>query len=141
MMYEYADILEAARAIRPHLSELVGTEAAAIDQQLTALIARAEAGEAIDQTTWAIMELLRERDATRERFQQLLTGELSPLESFGLKGGFAQLAGSQSVVHANRFVCEVAGCSEVWHRPKAGIAPPSCSKHQKPLVPAPRQTP
>jgi hypothetical protein len=62
-VYSTEDILEAARSIRPHLSELLDAELAiTIDQKLTELLAQAEAGQPVENL---ILELLAAHDSTR----------------------------------------------------------------------------
>jgi hypothetical protein len=132
-MYNSEDVLEAARVIQPYLPDLLGAEAATVDQALAALLAKAAAGEAVDNP---ILELLAERDATREWAQEFLIDKMPP----PVTRSYDPLAGSQSVINANTFVCEVPDCPRIWHRPKAGIAPPLCPEHKIPLVPAQSQT-
>lgn len=132
-MYTPGDVLEAARVIQPYLPDLLGAEAATVDRALTALLAKAAAGEAVDHP---ILALLAERDATREWANQFLIDKMPP----PVTRSYDPLAGSQSVIDANTFVCTVSACPRIWHRPKAGIAPPVCPEHKIPLVPAQSQT-
>jgi hypothetical protein len=132
-MYTSEDVLEAARIIQPYLPDLLGAEAEAVDQALAALLAKAAAGEAVENP---ILELLAEHDPTREWAQQFLIDKMPP----PVMRSYDPLAGSQSVINANTFVCEVPNCPRIWHRPKAGIAPPVCPEHKIPLVPAQSQT-
>ncbi|RKZ43128.1 MAG: hypothetical protein DRR16_28285 [Candidatus Parabeggiatoa sp. nov. 3] len=44
-MYKIEDVLDASYAILPHLTELLGSQAKEVEQQLNDLIGRAEAGE------------------------------------------------------------------------------------------------
>jgi hypothetical protein len=132
-MYNAQDILEAARVIQPYLPDLLGAEAEAVDRALTTLLVKAAAGEAVENP---ILELLAERDATRQWAQQFLIDKTPP----PVMRSYDPLAGSQSVINANTFVCTVPACPRIWHRPKAGIAPPLCPEHKIPLVPAQSQT-
>lgn len=132
-MYNSEDVLEAARVIQPYLPDLLGAEAAIVDQALAALLAKAAAGEAVDNP---ILELLAERDATREWAQKFLIDKMPP----PVMRTYDPLAGSPSVINANTFVCPAPGCPRIWHRPKAGIAPPVCPEHKISLVPAHSQT-
>ncbi len=68
-MYEAQDVLEAARAIRPHLSELVPPDAEDVDNRLGRLIQRAEGGQDVK---LEILELLSERETTRDWADKLL---------------------------------------------------------------------
>lgn len=132
-MYTAEDVLEAARLIQPYLPDLLGTEAEAVDRALAALLAKAATGEAVENP---ILELLAERDPTREWAQQFLIDKMPP----PVMRAYDPLADSQSVINANTFVCTVPACPRIWHRPKAGIAPPVCPEHKIPLVPAQSQT-
>ena len=132
-MYSPEDVLEAARVIRLYLPDLLGTEAKTVEHVLANLLAKAESGEITDNQ---ILELLAERDATREWTRQFLSDKVPP----PVMRSYDPLAGSQSVVDANTFVCEVPGCTRIWYRPKEGIEPPICQEHKKPLIPAQAQT-
>jgi hypothetical protein len=137
-MYTSEDVLEAARFIRPSLLDLLGAEAETVDRALAELLAKAESGEAVDNQ---ILELLAERDPTREWTRQFLIDKIPP----PVMRSYDPLEGSVSVIDANTFVCE--DCKQedpnnylVWHRPKQGIDPPLCKKHNKPFVPAQPKT-
>lgn len=132
-MYSSEDVLEAARVIRLYLPDLLGAEAETVDRALAELLARAESGEVVDNQ---ILELLADRDATREWTQQFLKDKVPP----PVMRNYDPLAGSVSRIDANTFVCPMAGCNTVWYRPRAGIEPPLCQNHKIPLVPAPSQT-
>lgn len=132
-MYTAEDILEAARVIQPYLPDLLGAEAATVDQALATLLDKAAAGESVENP---ILELLAKRDATRQWAQQFLRDKTPP----PVMRSYDPLAGSQSVINANTFVCEVPDCPRIWHRPKFGMAPPPCPEHAIPLVPAQSQS-
>jgi hypothetical protein len=127
-MYDSADILDAARSIRPYLSELSGiTDAEAIDQQLAELLAQANAEQSVDNQ---ILELLAKQDATREWALQFLKDKQQPeaLRSF------SPLPGQPSIVSAAKFVCPQGDFT--WYRPRVGVEPPLCPTHNLPLDPA-----
>lgn len=124
------DILETARTIGPYLPDLVGAEAETVQIALATYLAKAQAGEAVDND---ILELLAQRDATREWARQFLQDKVPP----PVTRSYDPLAGSVSVIAAATFVCPVEGCDYVWYRPRAGIAPPNCPIHNVTLVPAP----
>ncbi|MEA5467119.1 hypothetical protein [Leptothoe sp. PORK10 BA2] len=131
-MYTSKDVLETARVIRLYLPDLLGAEAETVDRALAELLTRAESGEAVDNP---ILELLAERDPTREWTSQCLNDKIPP----PVMRSYDSLAGSVSVIDANAFVCEVPGCSRIWYRPKVGIEPPLCQEHHILLVPAQSQ--
>jgi hypothetical protein len=132
-MYTPEDVLEAARVIQLYLPDLLEAKAEAVDRALGDLLTRAESGEAVDNQ---ILELLAERDPTREWTRQFLIDKMPP----PVMRSYDPLAGSVSVIDANTFVCEVPGCPRVWYRPKAGIEAPLCQEHKVPLVLAKSQT-
>ena len=132
-MYKSEDVLEAARVIQPYLPDLLGTEAATVDQALASKVAKVASGEV---GVNSILELLAERDTTREWTQKFLIDKMPP----PVMRNYDPLAGSQSIIDANTFICEVPDCPGIWHRPKAGIAPPLCPEHKISLVPAQSQT-
>ena len=132
-MYNSEDILEAANVIRLYLPDLLGTEAETADHTLADLKTKTAAGESVDNQ---ILELLADRDATREWTRQFLSDKIPP----PVMRSYNPLAGSPSVIDATTYVCPVPGCTMVWYRPKAGIEPPLCPEHNVPLVPAQTQT-
>jgi hypothetical protein len=127
-MYESADILDAARSIRPYLSQLLpAAEAEVIDQQLADLLAQANSGQPIDNL---ILELLAEQDSTREWLSGFLQDKQQPEH---LKS-WSPLPGQGSMVNAAKFVCPQGDYT--WYRPRVGIEPPVCPTHNVPLNPA-----
>ena len=127
-MYESADILEAARSIRPYLSELLpAPEAEALDQQLAHLLAQANTRQPIDNQ---ILELLAGQDSTREWLSGFLQDKQQP-ESLRT---FRPLPGHTSIVNAAKFVCPHGDYT--WYRPRVGMEPPLCPTHNLPLEPA-----
>lgn len=127
-MYEPADILDAARSIRPYLSELVGEPAATtLDQRLADLLTQPDADLPIDNR---ILELLAAQDATRD----WLAGFLQDKQQPDALRTWKPLPGNLSLVSAPKFVCPEG--DYVWHRPRVGVEPPLCPTHQIPLKPA-----
>jgi hypothetical protein len=124
------DILETARTIGPYLPDLVGAEAETVQVALATYLAKAQSGEAVDID---ILELLAQRDTTREWARQFLQDKVPP----PVTRSYDPLAGSVSFVDANTFVCPVNGCDYVWYRPKVGMTSPNCPIHNIALVPAP----
>ena len=127
-MYKSAEILEAARSIRPYLRELLPpSEAKAIDKELAKLLEKASTGESIKNQ---ILELLRNQDSTREWLLDFLQDKQKP---DNLRN-FSPLAGTISIVKADKFVCPEGDYT--WYRPRVGIEPPLCPTHNIPLEPA-----
>lgn len=127
-MYKPDHILEAARTIRPCLSQLVGAETAAtLDAQLADLLAQAQAGQSIDNR---ILELLADEDPTREWLSDFLQDQQQPEHL----RNFSPLPGHPSIVSAAKFICPQGDYT--WYRPRVGIEPPPCPTHHLPLEPA-----
>lgn len=127
-MYEPADVLEAARSIRPYLSALVGAEVAAVtDSQLAALLASANLDQAVANR---ILELLAEQDATREWLADFLQAQQEPERL----RTWSPLPGQGSIVNAAKFVCPQGDYT--WYRSRIGVEPPICPTHNLPLEPA-----
>lgn len=147
-MYTSESILEAARSIRPYLSELLPeAEAKAVDQQLSDLL---NTRQPIDKS---ILEVLTAKNTTREWLSKFLEdkkqnvtrgfsslpGHLSPVVTRNAKinlssasGDFSSLPGDPSLVSAAKFVCPQG--DYIWSRPRVGIEPPHCPTHNQPLV-------
>ncbi|XZF60814.1 MAG: hypothetical protein ACSI46_17155 [Gloeotrichia echinulata DVL01] len=148
-MSEPADILEAARSIRPYLSELLpAAEAEVIDQQLADLLAQANTTQRIDNL---ILELLAAQDVTREWIFRFLQDKQQP-EHLGTfhalpdprgmnalldSGNFSDLPGSPSIVNTTKFVCPEGDYT--WYRPRVGVKPPLCPTHHLRLKLAPEK--
>ncbi len=115
--------IETALAIRPHLSELLGTEAGEqMRQQLDQLLQQAQAGESVETPIW---DLLTDTRATRTwvtQFQQ--TNQKN----------FNSLPGSISEISARKFKCPL--CDYTWSRDRIGSPTPLCPTHNLPLDPA-----
>ncbi|BAY10865.1 hypothetical protein [Calothrix sp. NIES-2098] len=127
-MYDSADILEAARSIRPYLGELLpAAQAEIIDQRLANLLAQANTRQPIDNL---ILELLAAQDTTREWLSRFLQDKQQPEHM----RSFSPLPGQGSIVNAAKFVCPQG--DYIWYRPRVGIEPPLCPTHNLPLYPA-----
>jgi len=125
-MTDNLSILETALAIRPHLSELLGTEAGEqMGQQLDQLLQQYQAGESVETPIW---DLLTETRTTRgwvTQFQQTT------------QRGFNSLPGSISEIPAPIFKCPQ--CDYTWSRDRIGRPTPCCEVHTKvPLEPVPQ---
>jgi hypothetical protein len=121
------DILEAARAIRPHLPELVSNdEASELTARLDQLLDQAAAGEDVQVQ---VLILLGERAATREWARRLL--DVPPrLRHYQALPGHGQLAA------VPRYACP-DGCPRYWYRFSRADEVPLCEKHKVPLEPSP----
>jgi hypothetical protein len=125
-MYQPADILEAAKTIRPFLPELLEQNATEMDRQLALLIARCQADERQENQ---IAELLASQDATREWMAAFLDADSlrEATRGFNPLPGFAALG-------ASKYVCPEG--DYIWHHLDISDPIPLCPTHQLPLVPA-----
>lgn len=123
-MTDNLSILETALAIRPHLWQLLGTEAGEqVRQQLDQLLQQAQAGESVENLIW---ELLTDTRAARNwvtQFQQ----------SNATQRGFNSLPGNPSEISAREFKCPQ--CDYTWSRDRIGRPTPLCPIHNVPLEP------
>jgi hypothetical protein len=122
-MTDNLSILETALAIRPHLSELLGTEAGEqMRQQLDQLLQQAQSGESVENLIW---DLLTDTRATRTWVTQF---QPTPQK------GFNSLPGQSSKISAHKFKC--SSCDYTWSRDRIGRPTPLCPTHNLPLDPA-----
>jgi hypothetical protein len=126
-MYHPADLLEAARSIRPLLPTLIEAEANSLDQQLAELLNQATPEDMT--TAEAILTLLQSHPATQDWLAEFL--KISPMQ----KGvSYQTLPGSPALQPAPRYICPIAN-DYTWYL-EAGEEIPLCKTHLVPLVPA-----
>jgi hypothetical protein len=126
MSYSDEDILEGARAIRPHLKELLGEEAGRIDDELGKYLDLARKGQRVENL---IIEMLAEHDATRQWMDNFLASSRQPEAS----RSYSNLPGfPQSAPVMQRYAC--SDCGHIWFRRSAGEEIPVCPIHHKQLV-------
>lgn len=155
-MYDYDSkiVLEAARDIRPHLLQLLGTEAIAFDRALFNLLAEVEPGEAVDNQ---ILELLVKHHATREWIIEFLSHKVETGEAVderilefivnlpswvnNIPHIFKmnlRLDADITPISTIKYVCQEENCDYVWYRLKTGFKLPNeCQKnpnHQRSLI-------
>jgi hypothetical protein len=127
-------VLEAARAIRPYLKDLVDDPVAAgildrrIAEQLTGPADRAAAAtrlrallEGQEDTAWFLNRVLTDEPHYRPPYQQPT-----------YQRDMVALAGELSQVEADRYACPVG--DYVWYRPDIGTPVPECPDHHVPLT-------
>lgn len=130
-------ILEAARAIRPCLPDLVGAEAIEVDRRLAELLGRPDD----TQVAALILAELGIRPATRDWFTAF-TRRLVPPSADEILGdrektgnpplGGGPPPGAGEAVGGVRFACQEA--DYVWYRHTVGEEIPRCPTHDLPLV-------
>jgi hypothetical protein len=138
-----AGVLEAARAIRPYLTELVGPAAAdrldrhladlltgAPDEPNTIVTLRALLDEHKD-TRWFLTEALADAPQYRPPYQQ--PRYLRPRRGSPSPAGSSSLAGDPAFISAPRYSCPY-GDYVVWYEPEVDSPIPDCQTHHVPLT-------
>ena len=126
-----ADGLEAARAIRSYLVELLGDAdaAASTDERLAELLRAAQRGDPVAD---AVDAVLAERPATRNWAARFLEcgypPDLAEVRERSVPGG-----GPVTILSAPRFVCPQGDYS--WWQRLPGEEPPVCPSDGATLVP------
>jgi hypothetical protein len=129
-------VLEAAREIRPFLTDLVGSEAAGpLDDQLAELLGAAQAAQ---DTVAGLRALLRSDQATSAFLDDVLDDapEYRPTRwqrRAPTRGIFETLPGDLLPMHAGKYGCPT-GSDYTWYRPDVGVPVPDCPTHQVVLV-------
>lgn len=122
-------ILEAARAVRPYLSELVGPGAGELDGRIAALLNEGASGTAVPD---ALRQLL-DADAATRIFLEDVLGDAPdyrpPAVQFDIRRtGYQKPPGAMNpVLHLGKYVCP--GGDWVWYRLSATAAVPPCPTH------------
>lgn len=120
-------MLDAARAIRPHLPDLVGDEAEELDGQLQRLLARSETGETVKID---ILRVLSQQPATRRWANDLLK---VPQRDRSYEGP----PGKVQKISVPKYICP-KGDGTPWYRFSIGDQVPLCPNHHIALIEAPR---
>lgn len=122
---EEEDVVAALVAIRPHLTDLVGADAAtAFDGRIDRLLADGPVKR-------AGLELLSEHPATRKWAAEFLR---TPPQ---LRLFEPVLGTVQKAPRVPKYVCPEPGCTTVWYRFSISEPIPKCGKHNDvSLVPA-----
>ena len=113
------EVLEAARAIRPHLRSLIGDQADETDSEIARLLDQAEAGEAVK---LQVLQVLSRSEETRAWASQLL--RIPPGER-----GYEGLPGRSGPLRVPRYACRF-GDGEPWYRFSVADEVPVCPEHR-----------
>jgi hypothetical protein len=144
-LVEEQDVLEAARALRPRLPELVGEDAARVDAELERLLALADTGQPVK---LELLSLFAERDPTRRWAHERLEPS-SRLRGLDPPGGssYARLPGdpqlsaqplaAPALPARPRYACPTCGWGP-WRRFSAADQIPNCPDDGARLVETPR---
>jgi hypothetical protein len=123
-MTDNLSILEAAIAIRPHLSELIGVVSGEVmAQKLEALLQQAQAGEAVEDAIWTLLTDTKPTQTWVTQFQQ---ANPQP-ETFGQAKGLERLPIQMSDISIPKFKCPQ--CDYSWSRHSIGRLTPFCPTH------------
>jgi hypothetical protein len=135
-----AGVVEAARAIRPHLSRLLDNpdEAARLDNALSRLLNDGQ--QNAHETAHLVRELLAANEDTEWFMEQVLTD--TPLlrppyhqrrSSARQSDGVPSLGGDIGPVEADRYACPHHDYVD-WYRPDVGTPVPRCPTHDVSLI-------
>jgi hypothetical protein len=119
-------VLEAARAIRPYLDELLGDDAAPFDDQVAALLAAAHTGADV---TGPLQILLGSREATVEWVEEVLDDpqcrppDFQPTDT----RSYESPTGLVGLVIAGKYACPYGDF--VWYRPAVDVPVLPCRTH------------
>jgi hypothetical protein len=127
------DIVEAGRAIRPYLKELIPEDAEAVDQELAKYVDEPQTTGA--SSAKAILAILRKREPTRTWLAKMLATSESREFPTSVTRSFEPPPGRPDAVSARKYVCPQGDM--VWYRMSAGSPIPKCTKHGVTLVPEP----
>jgi plasmid stabilization system protein ParE len=128
-----AGVLEAARAIRPYLGDLIGpAKAEMMDRRIADQLngPAAETGvagrlravlEEQEDTAWFLSRVLA--DAPRYR---------PPYQQSAYQRDIASPAGDPGLVEADRYACPRG--DYIWYQPEVGTPIPPCPTHHMPLT-------
>jgi hypothetical protein len=126
-------VLEAARAIRPYLTDLVGpTEAAVLDRQIADLLHDLTN---TTETAAQLRTLLHRQEDTGWFLDRVLADwphYRPPYQQSAQHRDLPRPAGDISHVEADRYVCPEG--DYVWYRPEVGTRIPKCPDHHLPLT-------
>lgn len=133
-MTDDEQILEAARAIRPYLHELLGSEDGAEEDRELAGILVAPESEAATR----IISRLERHEATADWAAAFLEHGVPPDVARVSERGFEEAPGHGEVVRARRYSCPEGDFS--WYRHAVGELPPTCPTHDCVVEPTEPQT-
>lgn len=126
-------VLEAARAIRPYLPDLVGPASDRVDREIAILLAAEGRGEDIANQMRALLDA---DEVTADFVAEVLDDAphyRPPDRQPDTLRGVQRLPGDVGpVLHAGRFACPHG--DYVWYRPAVSVSTPPCPTHGAGLV-------
>ena len=116
---------EAARCVRPYLSELVGRAAPEVDRAIEEVL-NGQHDDDAERRLHAIFESYEGTDAFLERVLEDAPNYRPPqvVTALAAHKGYVPGAGNSSPVRADKFVCPHGDF--VWYRPEVGVPTPDC---------------
>lgn len=121
------DILQAAQAIRPYLTELLERpDANAMSDRLESALS--DTANATTQQA-EIRRVLSVAEPTREWLRLYLEEQKPAAEILRIIRTYQPLPGKAGVVESPRYRCPVASCHQTWYRRDASAVVPNCPIH------------
>jgi len=122
-----SDVVQAAQAIRPYLSELLShSDAAMVAHRLDlALSATSEASTQREE----LLTILSASETTGEWLRLYLEGQHATADILNIIRTYHPLPGKTGVVASPRYRCPVASCHQTWYRRDTGMEIPDCPIH------------
>ncbi|MEM7648444.1 MAG: hypothetical protein AAF283_04660 [Cyanobacteria bacterium P01_A01_bin.70] len=127
-----ADVLQAAREIRPYLSELLTHPDAEIMAQRLDLSLNTAAD--LEAQSTSILNVLSSAEPTREWARLYLEDRQPAAVILSIIRTYQPLPGKAGVVASPRYRCPVASCHQVWYRRQASDSIPNCPIHGVQMV-------
>jgi hypothetical protein len=126
------NVLEAARAIRPYLSQLLPHADAEVADKRLELILQTSTDDAA--RSQEIRALLATAEPTREWLRLYLEEQKPAEEILKIMRTYQPLPGKSGAIASPRYRCPVASCHQTWYRRDASAEIPTCPIHGVKLV-------
>jgi hypothetical protein len=118
------EVVDVARAIRPHLGSLLGPKAGQVDGELATLLRQSDQGQDVKTD---VLRVIGRFDATREWAHRLL--EVAPGDR-----AYQPVPGAVQRISVPRYVCpRYTECGIDFYRFSSGERVPPCRVHGVPL--------
>ena len=121
------DVLQAAKAIRPYLADLLELPDANTMSDRLELALNAVTDTATQQAE--ISRVLSLAEPTREWLRLYLEEQKPAAEILAIIRTYHPLPGKAGVVTSPRYRCPVASCNQTWYRREVGAEVPNCPIH------------
>jgi hypothetical protein len=129
--YSVSDICRAARAIQPHLDQLLELpHAQNISQQIDHMLANRETPDMGAQ----LLKLLQTEELTRQWVHYFLDEQMDADSILALIRTYHPLTKGDGAIASPRYCCPVASCHREWYRRSLEETIPTCPIHNLTLV-------